>query len=583
MTSAKREPDRPVDITGMAAQPQRTDPDFELLIQHASRTLDPSTAVRFRDQKLHSTVYGAAQLLVRPTEREKSLIDRLVKIAKDLGWKAEVNPVDERLVELARGADIGPTHPQPLLRRVRLTPLSDQGLVELPDAWQVLQRFRAGAADDAERDAVQLDHVLISHSQSIFGTPYWRVPGTTGNPYWRVPGTGNPYLDVPSGVAEYGIPGFGGRAPVAWVGPEPDRRPDDQLDGQRRPVIALPDTGVGKHLWFPASVVDHDVRCAELPIGLTDAETAPEDAAVRINPLLGELDEVAGHGTFCAGLIRQKCPDATILAIRVIQADGVVTEAALLETLNKLWLRQKLAIKNSKPEDLIDIVSMSLGYYHEDYKDLQFDPLLLAPIRALAQLGVMIVVSSGNDSTTRPMFPAAFAPYPGGIIAEPLLDELPVVAVGGSNPDHSVALFSNEGPWVRAHRPGAALVSTMPPFDAAGSPRIEIDSSGVDRSLRTPRANNVRSTIDPDDFTSGFGVWSGTSFAAPILAGELAQYLTVYRLLARDDVDPRHAVDRGWEAISNRVPDLLRPGEGGDDEAVDHQAEDTDYSAGGSE
>src|SRR5215213_3860829 len=67
MTSAKREPDRPVDITGMTAQPRRTDPDFELLIQHASRTLDPSTAVRFRDQKLHSTVYGAAQLLVRPT------------------------------------------------------------------------------------------------------------------------------------------------------------------------------------------------------------------------------------------------------------------------------------------------------------------------------------------------------------------------------------------------------------------------------------------------------------------------------------------------------------------------------------
>ena len=71
MTSVKQEPDRPVDTSGMAAQPRRTDPDFELLIQHASRTLDPSTAVRFRDQKLHSTVYGAAQLLVRPTEHEK--------------------------------------------------------------------------------------------------------------------------------------------------------------------------------------------------------------------------------------------------------------------------------------------------------------------------------------------------------------------------------------------------------------------------------------------------------------------------------------------------------------------------------
>jgi hypothetical protein len=94
MTSVKQEPDRPVDTSGMAAQPRRTDPDFELLIQHASRTLDPSTAVRFRDQKLHSTVYGAAQLLVRPTEHEEAVIDRLIKIAAKLGWKAEVNPVD---------------------------------------------------------------------------------------------------------------------------------------------------------------------------------------------------------------------------------------------------------------------------------------------------------------------------------------------------------------------------------------------------------------------------------------------------------------------------------------------------------
>ena len=44
-----------------------------------------------------------------------------------------------------------------------------------------------------------------------------------------------------------------------------------------------------------------------------------ESAGVRLNPLVGELDETAGHGTFIAGLIRQKCADATILAIRVIQ------------------------------------------------------------------------------------------------------------------------------------------------------------------------------------------------------------------------------------------------------------------------
>ena len=255
--------------------------------------------------------------------------------------------------------------------------------MELPDAWQVLQRFRAGASDAAERDAVQLDHVLVSQPEHLrhsvlAGTRYDRQPLLAS------PGHGKPYLDVPSGVAEYGIPGFGGRAPVAWVGPEPDRRPDDQLDGHRRPVIALLDTGVGKHRWFPDSVVDREATCAELPIGLTDAETAPEDATVRINLSSASSTKSRVRHLLCRP--DPQMPRRNHPGHSVIQAD-VVNEADLLETLNKLWLRQKLAIKNSKPEDLIDIVSMSLGYYHEDYEDLQLDPLLLAPIRAPGSAG----------------------------------------------------------------------------------------------------------------------------------------------------------------------------------------------------
>ena len=104
------------------------------------------------------------------------------------------------------------------------------------------------------------------------------------------------------------------------------------------------------------------------------------------------------------------------------------------------------------------------------------------------------------------MFPAAAAPYPGGIIAEPLPDEVPVIAVGGSNPDHSVALFSNEGPWVRAHRPGAALVGTMHHRSTRrGRPASRWTPAALTTSAQAS-ANNVRSTIDPDDFTSGFGV-----------------------------------------------------------------------------
>ena len=561
MTSEHQDPTAPLDTRGMAAQPRRTDPDFDLLIRHASRALDPTTAVRFRDQQVHPTVYGGSRLLVRPTVDEDAVLERLREVAGEFDLDVEVNAEDERLRQLAREAGISPQEPQPLLRRIELVPRSAEGLVQLPDAWPVLQRFRASyPANAPQRTAVQLDHVLTSHSDSIVGTPYWKIPGTTGNPYWKIP-SGNPYLDVPSGIAEYARPGFGGRAPVAWVGPEPATRPDYPPDGQRWPVIAVLDTAIAEHRWFPEGIVIRDVRCADLSIGLPDhADGATEEPDRRI-PLDGQLGPTEGHGTFIAGLIRQKCPTATILSVQVIQDDGVVAEADLLEALNKLWLRQKLAIINNRPEDLIDVVSMSLGYYHEDYADLAFDPLLLAPIRALAQLGVAIIVSSGNDATTRPMYPAAFAPYPDGVISDVLPDELPVVAVGASNPDRSVALFSNEGAWVRAHRPGASLVSTLPPTDAAGSPSVEFETEVKEPALREPYGKNLRSTLDPDDFTAGFGVWSGSSFAAPILAGEVAAHLTAMGLPPADDVDPHRAVTRGWDAISARVPELQRPGQ----------------------
>ena len=61
----------------------------------------------------------------------------------------------------------------------------------------------------------------------------------------------------------------------------------------------------------------------------------------------------------------------------------------------------------------------------------------------------------------RPLtYPAAFAPYDGG----PVRDEeqrIPVCAVGALNPDRTIALFSNDGPWVHYLRPGAALVTEL--------------------------------------------------------------------------------------------------------------------------
>jgi subtilisin family serine protease len=89
-----------------------------------------------------------------------------------------------------------------------------------------------------------------------------------------------------------------------------------------------------------------------------------------------------------------------------------------------------------------------------------------------------------------------------------------VTTVGALNPDGSVALFNNAGPWVRSWRTGAALVSTMPPY-----------TGGREPIARTTVQGQQRESIDPDDFGGGFAVWSGTSFSSPVLAGEVAAAL----------------------------------------------------------
>ncbi len=95
------------------------------------------------------------------------------------------------------------------------------------------------------------------------------------------------------------------------------------------------------------------------------------------------------------------------------------------------------------------------------------------------------------------------------------------------NPDGSVALFSNDGAWISCHSPGAALVSTMPKIDVGLRPSVDLG----DGPLGQRPVGSWRASLDPDRFT-GFGTWSGTSFAAPVMAGAAAQALLEHETFA---------------------------------------------------
>ncbi|MFG2003114.1 S8 family serine peptidase [Spirillospora sp. NPDC048911] len=184
-----------------------------------------------------------------------------------------------------------------------------------------------------------------------------------------------------------------------------------------------------------------------------------------------ELDAQAGHGTFIAGVLLQHAPAARIRARRVLGGDGVGDEVDVVRALSWLasWGRA-------------DVVNLSLGCHTFDDRP---SPVLARAIAALGRRTV-VVACAGNTASDRPFWPAA------------LKSVIAVAALDGSRRDR--AWFSNYGWWVDACAPGVDITSTYVRFDG-----------------KRPRVNG----IDPDAF-EGFAGWSGTSFAAPAVAGRIA-------------------------------------------------------------
>ncbi|PWD52553.1 hypothetical protein C8046_13440 [Serinibacter arcticus] len=290
--------------------------------------------------------------------------------------------------------------------------------------------------------------------------------------------------------------------------PSPDRGPDPH-EG-RRAAVGILDSGCGEHPWLTTVVRDHP--------NLVGTPVCPESALVRDpevhpdqhGPLDGMLDAVSGHGTFIAGVVRQSAPTADVYSWRVVASDGAISESELVAALAHVADLVHANVDDPTAGLRLDVLSLSLGYYHESPEDPAHDAMLRPVLHALAADGVAIVCSAGNESTDRPLFPAAFAavPSPGA----------PVLAVGARNPNGTVALFSNTGDWVSCYALGASVVSTSPPFEGGLQPLARIpETVDADGRLR-----ECRETVDPDSYVGGFAVWSGTSFAAPHLAGLLA-------------------------------------------------------------
>jgi hypothetical protein len=511
------EPRRPAPpARALGQRPDAPVPAEHLLRRHAARLLNPVGATRTTSRTPAATAYVGDTLLLPAGQDGADALALLKKLATGLRLEEQgCSLLCEKGHELAPGEHRTAT-------AYRLVPAGPDAVAV--DAWALLERARAENPAVAEK--IHLDHLMFG--PGIGGTaPYTSGHGTEGGGI----------------LATYGQVGSGGRQVVSWVGQAPRR---NAIRDEDRPRVAILDTGCGEHPWLAEGVTRYR-------IGRQSEHDDPEKYADQESPLLGELDSHSGHGTFVAGIIRQMCPDADLMPIRVMASDGVVREWETLHVLQSLAGQMRRWVAGHGKATRVDVVVLSLGYYHETPTDPLYTSLLARVLHDLGSMGVVVVTASGNDATTRPFYPAALSPESDTVTGRDR-KRVPVVAVGSLNPDgESVALFNNHGPWIREWRPSVSLVSTVPTtMRGALQPRVRLPD-------RLPGEAHHRATIDDDDFTGGFAVWSGTSFAAPVLAAEVAGALL--ELAGERSWDRSQWLERGWSAVE-RVTSIRRGGEG---------------------
>lgn len=179
-------------------------------------------------------------------------------------------------------------------------------------------------------------------------------------------------------------------------------------------IVAVLDTGatyshpdLAGHYLSGLNAIDTTRPPLDLPDGVTNAAT--------------------GHGTMIAGIIARLAPDARILPVKVLNADGIGTGIDVARAIH-------FAVTSGAK-----VINMSFGsHVHSRILD--------SAIAEAKSADVVMVASAGNDGAFWPQYPAAYG--------------TDVIAVGSVEADNTLSPYSNWGGNMDVVAPGTGIRST---------------------------------------------------------------------------------------------------------------------------
>jgi subtilisin family serine protease len=241
------------------------------------------------------------------------------------------------------------------------------------------------------------------------------------------------------------------------------------------------------------AVIDTGIPRQQRPDGWLD-DVPRTDSNIDVLDILpagpdGLLDYQAGHGTFVAGIIKRVAPQAEIRMYRAADTDGFATDHDIADAILRAH------------NDGAQIINLSLGVRTLDDQPPPATAEAIATVLGESGNQTVIVAAAGNYGDHTKVWPAAL---PG------------VESVAGLTNNLMPSTWSNFGAGIR--------FSTV--------------AEGI-RSTYVPGAESPVFDTAPDEFGAGaWAVWSGTSFAAPQVAGAVA------RISYEEGMAPRAAADK---------------------------------------
>ncbi|HXV94493.1 MAG TPA: S8/S53 family peptidase [Pseudonocardia sp.] len=257
------------------------------------------------------------------------------------------------------------------------------------------------------------------------------------------------------------------------------------------------------------AVIDTGVSGEQRADGWLDGLARPDNLdLLNVLPDVDDpyLDLGAGHGTFVTGVLQQVAPDADVRVYQALDTDGLAAETTVAGAIV------------AAVADGADILNLSFG---TDALEQEGPFSLREAIEDAIAINpnVLMVCAAGNCGDTRPVWPAAFAAEFSQVVS---VAALKPDGQGGAAP----AEWSSHGDTVTCSTFGQGVVSTYV---------VGEESPLLDR--------------DPDTFgENSWATWSGTSFAAPQVAG------VVVRAMQDDNgLTPRRAFDDHVMAVATDI------------------------------